>query len=70
MLVCENCGSTDVDAQGWVNINTLEFQNWCEDDTNFCNSCEDFVKVRYINQEQLQNLMFKLIGDEGELDCE
>lgn len=46
MLVCNKCGSTDVDAQAWVNINTLEYQDWCDDETDFCNRCNDFVKVR------------------------
>lgn len=63
-LVCNNCGSTDVDAQGWVNINTLEFQDWCDDDTNFCNSCEDFVKVK--KEQKILNS----IGGEDELDSE
>lgn len=43
VLVCNNCGSTDIQVQGWVDANTDEFASGFGDgdsDDNWCGECE------------------------------
>ena len=43
MLVCEDCGSSDVETKMWVNPNTDELKDSCSDgesDDNYCNNCQ------------------------------
>lgn len=46
MVVCKNCGGTNIQFKAWVDANTLKFvddagDNDCED--NWCEDCIDHV---------------------------
>lgn len=44
MIYCEECRGTNIEQRGWVNVNTLTFDNcWCEDDDYWCVDCALFV---------------------------
>ena len=44
MLVCKNCGGTNIETKAWMNPNTnalvSEMESDCEDD-NWCNDCQE-----------------------------
>lgn len=44
-LVCEQCGSDDVDILAWVNINTNLYTGDNGEDTAYCNVCEEEVDI-------------------------
>ena len=45
MIKCSECGSTNVEARAWVNCNTLEFIDWCDDGENWCDDCQEYTEV-------------------------
>ena len=46
VYVCSDCGSPDVDYQGWISVNTKEVSPGGEDlDTYYCKSCEHECKI-------------------------
>jgi len=51
ILVCEDCGSTDIEQKAWVDANTNEFSGDAGDSRQerWCNDCQDHVD--FCNQE-------------------
>lgn len=47
MLVCKDCGSTDVTTLAWVNVNTKEYD--CDGPDDFY--CEECGSKRGVKQE-------------------
>lgn len=44
--VCKQCGSTDVEKQVWVRLNTSEItSDVCESNEGRCNDCEEYVRL-------------------------
>ena len=54
LLVCQECGSTDVDVLAWVNINTNEYMSDAGDSDMFCNFCQEETRV-LTNDEYIKN---------------
>ena len=42
LIVCEECGSTEIQTQAWVDANTHEYigETGIDRDDNWCNECE------------------------------
>ncbi len=43
-LVCENCGSEDIQSQAWVGVNNnqvYEFFGLDDEDNNWCMNCQE-----------------------------
>lgn len=53
-LYCSECGSSDVQIQAWVDVNTHEYEssvnNPLESQDCWCNDCED-----HVNWQHFQN---------------
>lgn len=56
MLVCEVCGSEDIQGKAWVDINKkkpeIEFVDFGDENDNWCKSCE--AHVNFITREQYE----------------
>ena len=48
-IVCEKCGSANVQHAYWVNPNSEEvlepFGTWCYDDNSWCENCQEHTKL-------------------------
>lgn len=44
---CNHCGSTDLQAPAWVDLNTKEIYDWTPDGNPFCARCEGDVVALY-----------------------
>ena len=42
--VCNDCGSTEIEIQAWVDVNTNEYHSDVDDDI-WCSRCEDNVET-------------------------
>ena len=42
--VCSDCGSTEIEIQAWVDVNTNEYHSDVDDDI-WCSRCEDNVET-------------------------
>lgn len=51
---CKECGSTDIEQKYWVNPNTMEVGEWCEEDDCWCNDCEDYSRVYFQKTEDYE----------------
>tara|TARA_Y100001963_G_scaffold98587_1_gene135659 strand:+ start:814 stop:1026 length:213 start_codon:yes stop_codon:yes gene_type:complete len=49
IYTCEDCGSQDVELQGWINPNTGELKSFDDYDENalnsWCNDCHDHTRI-------------------------
>ena len=55
MLVCEECGSKDIEQKAWVNPNTLKYKDTASDgdtEDNYCNGCGCHGK--FIEEEKFE----------------
>jgi hypothetical protein len=43
--ICKDCGSTDVEQEVFVNINTHDFSQFPEHNNAYCIDCSDEVEV-------------------------
>lgn len=54
-VICANCGSNNVEYAAWYNPNTKEvgecFGDWKEEDSKFCNDCEERELLAYENDD-------------------
>ena len=52
MLVCEKCGSSNIQVLAWVDANTNEYREEGVDDKNskWCEDCREHVNL--INEEE------------------
>lgn len=55
VLVCEDCGSTDVEIQAWINANTDEFISDIDDSDRWCDECES--NVDFCTQKEFEERM-------------
>lgn len=55
MIVCEECGSNDVEGKYWVNLNTFRIIDVADDCKNFCNDCDTFVSIKEVNENECPN---------------
>ncbi len=66
MIVCETCGSKNVQVAMWVRPNTMEivddFGSWKEPDTKWCDKCEDHTSLKDTELEDEDD------GSDGERD--
>lgn len=46
---CGQCGSTRIQSRAWVDYNTAEFDEWCDDGDVWCNDCEEFADIEENN---------------------
>lgn len=52
-FVCSRCGSMDIQIRQWVNPNTDEHHDWCDDDKNeecWCEDCQEITTWEAIEQ--------------------
>lgn len=52
-LCCENCGSTDIEVQTWVNVLTDDYtlpETGNDEDDQWCCNCEEHVKFCTIKE--------------------
>lgn len=57
MLVCEECGSKDIEQKAWVDANTNEYKDTASDgdtEDNYCNKCG--AHARFINEEDFEGV--------------
>ena len=49
LIVCEECGSTEIQTQAWVDANTHEYigETGIDRDDNWCALSQDFDKLHY-----------------------
>jgi len=45
LLVCEDCGSKDVEVKAWININTNEYCSDVPDCDYWCPQCRNHANV-------------------------
>lgn len=43
-LFCSECGSSAIEVRAWVDANTMEVSNTCDEDECWCNSCEELTR--------------------------
>lgn len=51
--VCAECGSDDIQIRQWVNPNTLEMYEWCDDENYqdcWCEHCQKITKWKTVEQ--------------------
>ena len=55
-LVCEECGSDDIQTLMWVNVNTNKIEDSYDTDeeNNWCNKCESHLN--FITEEEFLKL--------------
>ena len=54
---CAECGSSDIQVRAWVNMNTNEYVNECDDGDFWCGNCENNVDfVEEIEPEKIIKL--------------
>jgi len=57
LLVCDDCGSSDVHVKAWVDANTNEFKGYTDETDRWCDQCECFVEItslkRYNEREKI-----------------
>jgi len=51
MIVCNQCGGTNIETRAWVDPNDNSFISICADgemdiDDNWCRDCEDHVEFK------------------------
>ena len=51
---CKECGSLDVEQKYWVNPNTMEIGEWCEEDDCWCNHCQEMQPYEVVQTEELE----------------
>ena len=51
---CKECGSIDVEQKYWVNPNTMEIGEWCEEDEVWCNHCQEMQPYEVVQREELE----------------
>lgn len=45
--MCKECGSTEVQTEAWVYMNTGKLADYFDEATNYCDTCEKNVDVEY-----------------------
>ena len=62
ILVCEECGSSDVQIKAWINANTLQFvddSGDCDRYSNWCGNCQEHVylcsRSNYLKNREKDN---------------
>ena len=52
IFVCEKCGSPDVIATSWTNVNTLDFVDWLDLSCPeyYCNGCQSHTDVIFMSE--------------------
>lgn len=53
MLVCNNCGSKDIEILAWVDANTNEYKSEYSDETihKYCNNCQEHYSFKEIQNK-------------------
>lgn len=51
IVVCDECGSADIEVKWWVNPNTMELISDCEDDECWCPHCEKHTRTDVVKAE-------------------
>jgi hypothetical protein len=51
---CRECGGLDVEQKYWVNPNTMEIGEWCEEDDCWCNHCQEMQPYEVVQTEELE----------------
>lgn len=54
LLICRECGSTDVNVRAWVDANTNEYVDDVDEGEAFCNECEADVMLREETPEECE----------------
>lgn len=54
MLVCNKCGSTQVQVLAWVDANTNEYMGEFDSDAAWCDNCEENCSLREETPEEKQ----------------
>lgn len=42
---CPLCKGTDIESKAWVNLNTLEFVEFADDEEDFCVACKELIRA-------------------------
>lgn len=51
---CKECGSIEIEEKWWVNPNTMEIGNDCEEDECWCNECRDHCRKESVPTEDYE----------------
>lgn len=43
-LFCKECGSSTIEVRAWVDANTMEFHDTCNEDECWCSVCEELTE--------------------------
>lgn len=54
MLVCNECGSTQVQVLAWVDANTNEYMGELNNEKAWCDNCEETCSLREETPEEKQ----------------
>ena len=61
ILVCDECGSEDIEIQAWVNANTDEFISNIDEGDRWCDTCEE--NVCFCTKKEFEERMEAWWGD-------
>ena len=51
---CKECGSIEIEEKWWVNPNTMEIGNDCEEDECWCNECQEHSRREVVRTEDYE----------------
>lgn len=54
VIRCKECGSIDIEEKWWVNPNTMEISDNCEEDECWCNECGDHCRKEIVRTEDYE----------------
>ena len=68
--VCSECGSDNVEVQGWRNLKTNHFdENGCDTGDQWCNQCEEHHHLE-LKEEIPEEIMASICGEMDRIDRE